>query len=227
MRKRHEEALVYAKKSQKVVAVIISECLEGCKEAQRKVESPPTGHIIDPFKEDSPNVDPSSKHFTVMDSKRVLDSSSIFRDEVSYLKNILDYALPFINDLIQTTGTFSISKTHELLKQARKSLFNWKNNPENNEKYLRKEFGKSKLPNELKDENRSLLGVQRPVEWLENLNIGTIMHMKPIKYKDYAQKKEFTNEVTKDSLQEKVKFFSVVVNPKGDFSKPCLFYNCD
>jgi len=186
------------------MSIIINECLECCKEAQRKVESPSI-ELMAEFHKDDHHLDPLSKNF--VDSKRALDSSSIFRDEVSYLKNILDYALPFINDLIQTTGAFSLNKTHELLKQTRKSLFNWKNNPENNEKYLRKEFGKSKLPNELKDENRSLLGVQRPVEWLENLNIGTIMHMKPIKYKDYAQKKEFTNEITKDSLQEKVFYF--------------------
>jgi len=36
------------------------------------------------------------------------------------------------------------------------------------------------------------------------------MHMKPLKYKEYAQKKEFTNEITKDSLQEKVIYQSLI-----------------
>ena len=179
--------------------LVITECSDCCKDAQRRVEVPSASNN---YQDDSHTSDHNSR----IDSKRNLDTSSIFRDEVSYLKNILDYAVPFINDLSGTVSGFTGAKTQEILKQTRKSLFNWKNNPENNEKYLRKEFRKSGLPNELKEENRSLLGVQRPVEWLENLNIGTIMHMKPIKYKDYAQKKEFTNEITKDSLQEKVSF---------------------
>lgn len=189
---------------------VINECYECCKDAQKVIESPSTGQHSDSTKEDTINFEPFSRNQTILETKRVLDSSSIFRDEVSYIKNILDYATPFVADLMKTTGTFSIQKTQELLKQTRKSLFNWKNNPENNEKYLRKEFGKSKLPAELKDENRSLLGVQRPLEWLETLNIGTIMHMKPLKYKEYAQKKEFTNEITKDSLQEKVIYQSLI-----------------
>lgn len=183
---------------------IINECADCCREAQKKVELPSTAQTSVSNQEEARNSETMSRTGGMLDTKRILDSSSIFRDEVSYLKNILDYAVPFINDLIDTIGGFSVHKSNEILKQTRKSLFNWKNNPENNEKYLRKEFGKSKLPDELKDKNRSLLGVQRPVEWLENLNIGTIMHMKPIRYKDYAQKKEFTNDITKDSLQEKV-----------------------
>jgi len=207
---KHEDALTFGKRSQRVMQTVINECYECCKEAQKRVESPSTGQHSDSTKEDTISFEPFSRNQTILETKRVLDSSSIFRDEVSYIKNILDYATPFINDLMKTTNNFSIQKTQELLKQTRKSLFNWKNNPENNEKYLRKEFGKSKLPAELKDENRSLLGVQRPLEWLETLNIGTIMHMKPLKYKEYAQKKEFTNEITKDSLQEKIIYQSLI-----------------
>ena len=192
--------MTFAKKCQKTMTTIISECADCCREAQKKIDTP----LIMQNLEDGHPLDVSSKNGVLLDSRRGLDNSSIFRDEVSYLKNILDYAVPFINDVIDTIGGFTGHKNPDLLKQTRKSLFNWKNNPENNEKYLRKEFGKTKLPEELKDENRSLLGVQRQTEWLENLNIGTIMHMKPLKYKDYAQKKEFTNEITKDSLQEKV-----------------------
>ncbi len=184
-------------------------CSDCSKEAQNKIDSPSTGYSSDTNKDDEIiSMEPSSGNYGP-ESKRAFEASSIFKDEVSYVKNILEYAIPFLNDLIHTIGSFSIHQTQELLRQTRKSLFNWKNNPENNEKYLRKELGKSRLPKELKDENRSLLGVQRAPEWLENLNIGTIMHMKPIKYKDYAKKREFTNELTKRSLQEKVKKFTI------------------
>jgi hypothetical protein len=173
----------------KLVVSVFIECADCCKEAQKKIETPSAQNNHD----DSRGSEFGLRSSKIFDSKRIIDDqNAIFRDEVSYLKNILEYASPFIN-----------GKEQDLLKQTRKSLFNWKNNPENNEKYLRKEFG-SKLPDELKDANRSLLGVQRPTEWLESLNIGSMMHMKPMKYKEYAQKKEFTNEITKDALQEKV-----------------------
>lgn len=190
----------YAKKCLKLVISIFIECAECCKEAQKKIETPSTQANHD----DSRGSEFGLRSSKIFDSKRIIDDqNAIFRDEVSYLKNILEYASPFIQDVIENSGSFSNGKEQDLLKQTRKSLFNWKNNPENNEKYLRKEFG-SKLPDELKDANRSLLGVQRPTEWLESLNIGSMMHMKPMKYKEYAQKKEFTNEITKDALQEKV-----------------------
>ena len=46
--------------------------------------------------------------------------------------------------------------------------------------------------------------MQRNSEWLESLNIGTIMYMKPLKYNEYeyAVKKEIITEITKESLQE-------------------------
>ena len=131
-------------------------------------------------------------------------NSSMFKDEVPYFKFLLEYAMPFLEDFTNTVESFSVESSKDILTATRKSLFNWKNNPENNEKYLRKEFKKPTLSNDLIEDNRSLLGVQQPPEWLENLNIGSIMHMKPLKYKDYAQRRELVTEITKDALQEKV-----------------------
>ena len=45
----------------------------------------------------------------------------------------------------------------EHLREARKSLYFWKNNPENNEKHFRKQMN---VPTKVKEEDtRSLLGV--------------------------------------------------------------------
>lgn len=171
----------------------MNECLAFAKEMKKGVEPVP----ITPRNQERSLLSSSSE-------KKL--NSSMFKDEVPYLKYLLDYAIPFLEDCLSSVQDFNISKTKDMLTAARKSLFNWKNNPENNEKYLRKEFRKSPVQNEFIDETRSLLGVQQPPEWLENLNIGSIMHMKPLKYKEYAQKRDIVNEITKDSLQEKAIF---------------------
>jgi len=89
-------------------------------------------------------------------------------------------------------------------------LFNWKNNPENTEKYLRKEFGKANFLKENEEKNRSILGLPTTPDWLKNLNIGSFMHMKPMKYKEYAERKELISELSKESLQEKVILQSLI-----------------
>ena len=139
-----------------------------------------------------------------IDIRKSLLNDITFRDEVYYNRQIVEYATPYLEDFLKSTQNFTIGKMHELITHTRNLLFNWKNNPENNEKYIRKELTKDKVPNKITEENRTLLGVQQDPEWLTTLNIGSIMHMRPLKYKDYAQKREFINELSKTSLQEKV-----------------------
>lgn len=191
----------YAKKAQDIMAQVLAECLSYSKDMKKNLE---TGPITPRNSGDRPSSSLNSS------SEKNKLNGSIFKDEVPYLKYLLEYAIPFLEDCMSSISNFSVKKTPEMLVATRKSLFNWKNNPENNEKYLRKEFRKSPIQADFIDDSRSLLGVQQPPEWLENLNIGTIMHMKPLRYKDYAQKKEVINEITKDSLQEKAIFQSLI-----------------
>jgi hypothetical protein len=129
---------------------------------------------------------------------------------------------------LKNTQEFSRVKMDEIVRTTRNLLFNWKNNPENNEKYMRKELSKDKMPIHVADENRSLLGVQHDPEWLTTLNIGSIMHMRPLRYKDYSQKRELINELTKTSLQEKVRGFIglILMRLKGGVSKLIFLYTC-
>lgn len=39
--------------------------------------------------------------------------------------------------------------------------------------------------NPQEDEFRGLLGIQNVQEWIENFNIGSIMHMEPLSYEDF------------------------------------------
>lgn len=179
---------------------VLSQCSTYCKEAKE---------FLDRDNQAQQDTDPGRKSTTSFlgtsfDYYKNFDRGSTFYDEVSYLKQTLDYAIPFLNNFITTIKKFSATKIEDTLKQTRKLLFNWKNNPENTEKYLRKEFGKPNFFKENEDKNRSILGLQSPPDWLQNLNIGSFMHMKPLKFREYAEKKELVSQLTKDSLQEKV-----------------------
>lgn len=132
------------------------------------------------------------------------------KNEISFSKIVIDYAYPILEfvsglkcyDEISTEGK-------EMLGEVRKSLYFWKNNPENNEKHLRKEL---KLPMEKDEEcKRSLLGVADSTEWLETFNIGAIMHMNPIGYEEFMFYGEIIYEVSKKLLLEKVIYLSVVL----------------
>ena len=73
---------------------------------------------------------------------------------------------------------------------------------------MRKEF-KYGQENPVFVDNRSLLGIRQHPKWNENLNIGTIMHMNPISYEEYASQKDEIFEITKESLQHKIIFQSI------------------
>ena len=181
---------------------IIGECYQFCKETAKDAELD-TKPVQTPQKyTDRSRIATASA--TSGDLRKSLLNDITFKDEVYYNKQIIESALPFLEDFMKNTKEFSRGKMTEIINQTRNLLFNWKNNPENNEKYIRKELIKDKISSKLAEENRTLLGVQQDPEWLSTLNIGSIMHIRPLKYKDYAQKREYINELTKTSLQEKV-----------------------
>ena len=125
------------------------------------------------------------------------------KNEISFSKIVIDYAYPILEFVSGLKSYDEIStEGKEMLGEVRKSLYFWKNNPENNEKHLRKEL---KLPMEKDEEGkRSLLGVADSTEWLETFNIGAIMHMNPIGYEEFMFYGEIIYEVSKKLLLEKV-----------------------
>ena len=199
---RHEEALSLAHKAQRTMISILSQCASYCKETSEVLDR----NALNSASTDILNGRPSEKNSPGLnfDFYKNFENNGTFYDEVPYLKNIMNFAIPFLNNFIATVKKFTGSNIEETLKQTRKLLFNWKNNPENTEKYLRKEFGKANFLKENEEKNRSILGLPTTPEWLKNLNIGSFMHMKPMKYKEYAERKELISELTKESLQEKV-----------------------
>jgi hypothetical protein len=55
-------------------------------------------------------------------------------------------------------------------------LYTWKNNLENNEKFIRKSL--NIIENR---EHRNILGISKIPDWIETFNIGTIMALNPQK----------------------------------------------
>lgn len=129
------------------------------------------------------------------------------KSDISFKKIIIDYAYPILQDLSKLKEGLVISSRPEAMLEVKKTLYFWKKNPENNEKHLRKELNAEKKSNENK---RSLLGVKSDKnEWIENFNIGSIMHMNPLKNEEFSFYGDFNYEISKDKLLEKVIFVSI------------------
>lgn len=130
--------------------------------------------------------------------------NSLLKEEVHYVQSVLEFAVPFLQEFLSVAGTVGNSENTEAFQEIKKYLLTWKNNPENNEKFLRRELQKNATVIEV-SQARTLLGVQQTNDWLQNFNIGSVMHMTPLRYCDYISKRDFVAEVTKEALQEKVK----------------------
>lgn len=129
------------------------------------------------------------------------------KSDISFKKIIIDYAFPILQELSKTKDHLILSSRPEALLEVKKSLYFWKKNPENNEKHLRNELNAQRDVNLNK---RSLLGVKAETnQWIESFNIGSIMHMNPIKYEEFNFAGDFNYEISKNKLLEKVIFESI------------------
>ena len=77
-----------------------------------------------------------------------------------------------------------MNKLEEPFKEEKekRAFYYWLKNPENNEQQVKKRFLKS-------NDNckRSILGVNKSLHWIDEFNIGSIMHMNEIKIIDFEQ----------------------------------------
>ena len=62
------------------------------------------------------------------------------------------------------------------------SFYYWQKNPENNEEQVKKKFVQGKSSYNCK---RSILGVNKMAHWIDEFNIGTIMHMSEMTINDF------------------------------------------
>ena len=87
-----------------------------------------------------------------------------------------------------------VADAQTMLKEVKKSLYFWKNSPENNELYIRKELSASTF-NEV--DKRSYLGIPgKNDDWIEEFNIGCVMHMNPLSYEEFANCGNFLFEIS-------------------------------
>ncbi|CAD8180633.1 unnamed protein product [Paramecium octaurelia] len=128
------------------------------------------------------------------------------KDEIEFGRLVIDSASDVLKDMIKQEDLSSIRiDQKQLLRETKRQLYNWRNNPENNEKSVRKEL---KLVTQ-NEEYRSLLGIQNLADWIKNFNIGSIMHMAPQIYEDFTQFGEMIFELAKRQLLEKVIYLSI------------------
>ena len=86
------------------------------------------------------------------------------------------------------------------------SFYYWQKNPENNEEQVKKKFVFSKSSDNCK---RSILGVNKMAHWIDEFNIGTIMHMSELAINDFEHTLPIEEYIFKDKLYETVIHCSV------------------
>ncbi|KRX06384.1 hypothetical protein PPERSA_04997 [Pseudocohnilembus persalinus] len=129
-------------------------------------------------------------------------------EQVQFYKVILNKAWDSLQKVVDISEHQDFSKASNQYNEASKSLYFWKNNPENNERHLRYEL-KAKTKKNEENEDRSILGIQNGTEWIEVFNIGTIMHMSPINYEEFTFFGDIYYELSQKMLLEKIIYFSV------------------
>lgn len=196
---RHDEALAQAKEAQNLMEAIIQECILACPDL--KHES--LGNNKEVHK-DIPNFsyvieNPNSS------LGKTRETYSLFKDEVSYTKGILEFAEPFLQDFSKVLATLAQANLLEVTTMAKKSVASWKAHCDGKKSH-RKGLSKNGIffSSENKPESRSLLGVQHKADRLQSFNIEEVMQMHPMRYKDYAQKRTVANDLSRESLEEKV-----------------------
>ncbi|KAL4510660.1 hypothetical protein ABPG72_004814 [Tetrahymena utriculariae] len=134
---------------------------------------------------------------------------SAVKEEVLFNKIILQQACSFLKTFEQKVAfeTNIGDECSSQLKKARQSIYFWKNNPDNNEKNMRQELNVPTKNTE--DDNRNIVGVQKSQEWIEQFNIGSIMHMTCISYDEFILFEDILFELSKKQLIEKMLLLSI------------------
>lgn len=57
------------------------------------------------------------------------------------------------------------------------------------------------------------MGVQSSDDWIKNFNIGTTMHISPLSYDEFTFFGDFTYEISKNQIEEKVQTNSPALAP--------------
>lgn len=125
-------------------------------------------------------------------------------EEMMFANIIPQSALSFLRGF-EKKAVFDTAQSGEnsnQLKNARESIYFWRNNPENNEKNMRQELNVPTKNTE--EDNRNILGIQTAQDWIEHFNIGTIMHMTSVSYEELVAFDDILFELTKKQLVEKV-----------------------
>lgn len=84
------------------------------------------------------------RHFDLSSMQKSTKSSSkklsFLKEEVTFSEILLGQISSVFNEVFNSIIQFDPQKQEKLFKKTKKVLYNWKKNPGNNEKFLRKEF---------------------------------------------------------------------------------------
>ncbi|CAK83039.1 unnamed protein product (macronuclear) [Paramecium tetraurelia] len=183
---KHKQALQSARKAAETMREVFKIASQFCNDWVNKngsLESSATTHSFMNYKSKQKNAKYQMK------------------DEVEFSRLVINSGNDTLLDMLRYQDLDNMSNNEQLiLREAKKQLYYWKNNPTNNEKHIRQELKINNKP----DDYRSILGVQNVEEWIQSFNVSFIMHMTPLIHSEFAQQGEMLYEISKRMLLEKI-----------------------
>jgi hypothetical protein len=133
-------------------------------------------------------------------SLRAIATAEDRSENVQFSKQVSSFAEEILQNLLKSLKepiTLNIDKS---------AFYYWEKNPDNNEEQVKKKFVSGKDHTSCK---RSILGVNKINHWIDEFNIGTIMHMSEFSINDFEHPLPLEEYIFKDKLYEIVIYCSV------------------
>ncbi|CAD8183154.1 unnamed protein product [Paramecium octaurelia] len=188
---KHKQALLSARKAAEIMREVFQKTWKFCKDWVNNNE------ISESVTSNNSNLNNKSKQ---------KQNKFQMKDEVEFSRLVINSGKDILLDMLNYQDLDNMSNDEQvILREAKKQLYFWKNNPKNNEKHIRKELNL----NNKEDDYRSILGVQNVEEWIQSFNISYIMHMAPLIQSEITQQGEMLYEISKRLLLEKIIYLSI------------------
>jgi hypothetical protein len=111
-------------------------------------------------------------------------------ETVQFSKQVYKFSENILNDLLKCMN-------EQLKGKERGMFYYWEKNPEQNEEQVKKKFIPHGENNNCK---RSILGVSKSSHWIDEFNIGSIMHFSEMNISDFDASIPMEEYLFKDKL---------------------------
>ena len=182
----HKKSLEISTKLTKKIKLMLVECFDYVREHLDRANISNSENSLNP---------PSVRKNNSLSKENIPTNLSCMKYNTQFSKNIIEYAYPILKNLC----CYDCDSTNQNLEEIKKKIFLWKNNDNKNKL-------NSVKTEESNNEKRSLIGLRNNNNWINNFNIGSVMHMQPLSYNEFESIPDIFYEISEANLLEKVKY---------------------